>query len=198
MADRHRKKMFRLLLHEYDWIAHQNREVTDAEREAHAAYQREWYSRHQQVEVSRHLVWKAANAEKVSEYSQRRKDRIEATNDRTATSLAIAWLKLRTNRCAYCDGFLTRKETDHMTPVCLGGAHSLRNIVIACPRCNGRKAKLTYAQWIDRIEPEHRARVAALWVARFVEFVPAASAGISAGAMIHVDGGVWSSGLPAA
>ena len=49
-----------------------------------------------------------------------------------------------------------------MTPVCLGGEHSRRNIVIVCPRCNGKKHTLSYAQWIDHVEPEHRPRVVAL------------------------------------
>jgi hypothetical protein len=35
--------------------------------------------------------------------------------------------------------------------------------VIVCPACNLRKAKLPYAKWIERAEPQHRGRVAALW-----------------------------------
>ncbi len=50
-----------------------------------------------------------------------------------------------------------RKQTDHMTPLALGGDHSLRNIVIVCPGCN-RKGSLNYAEWIERVEPEHKAR----------------------------------------
>ena len=35
-----------------------------------------------------------------------------------------------------------RKQTDHMVPLVLAGEHSLRNIVIVCPPCNGRKSAI--------------------------------------------------------
>ena len=54
-----------------------------------------------------------------------------------------------------------------MVAVVLGGAHSLRNIVIVCPACNGKKGRLTYPEWIERVAPEHRWRVAALYVERY-------------------------------
>jgi hypothetical protein len=42
----------------------------------------------------------------------------------------------------------------------------MRNIVIVCRPCNARKASLTYTQWIERIEPQHRVRAQRLWIAR--------------------------------
>jgi hypothetical protein len=54
-----------------------------------------------------------------------------------------------------------------MIPIALGGEHSLRNIVIVCPNCNGRKATLSYEKWIERIEPQHRARVVAVYQERY-------------------------------
>ena len=53
-----------------------------------------------------------------------------------------------------------------MVALCHGGEHSLGNIVIVCRPCNGQKASLTYEQWIERVEPEHRERVQRLWIAR--------------------------------
>ncbi len=168
-ADRHRKKVFQSLVREYDWLAGQSQEVTQAERQEHAAYQRQRYARRRREEIDRHLNWKTANPERISEYGRTRAEREREGADGTVTRETVMRLKRLATRCAYCDSPLVRKETDHMMPVCLGGEHSLRNIVIACPLCNGRKAKLTYAQWTDRIEPEHRARVVALWMARFGE-----------------------------
>lgn len=189
LADQHRKKMFRLLVQEYDWIASQNREIADAERQEHAATSRQYYARHRQQEIARHLAWKAANPERISEYGRTRAEREREGADGTVIKETIAQLKRDTVRCVYCDTPLTRKETDHMTPVCLGGEHSCRNIVIVCPRCNGRKAKLSYAQWIDRIEPEHRARVVALWVARFGELAtPVGAPVVLLAAGLPVDG----------
>lgn len=68
-------------------------------------------------------------------------------------------LKRKAANCAYCGCEMEpdRKQTDHMTPLALGGDHSLRNIVIVCPGCN-RKGSLNYAEWIERVEPEHKAR----------------------------------------
>jgi len=166
-ADRHRKKMVGLLLQHYDWILDQNREITDAEREAWAARQREYYAQHRRQEIARHLAWKAAHPEKVITYDETRRQRIQETDDGTATLVAIARLKAKATNCAYCGSRLLRKETDHMTPVCLGGEHTLWNIVIVCPDCNLRKAKLPYAKWIERAEPQHRGWVATLWEERY-------------------------------
>jgi 5-methylcytosine-specific restriction endonuclease McrA len=183
--------MFRLLLDQYDWLAHQNREVTQAEREEHAAMSRRYYARHRQQEVSRHVAWKAAHPERNNEYSRTRQERIQATDDGTATLAAIARLKREATHCAYCGSRLLRKQTDHMTPVCLGGQHSLCNIVIVCPDCNGKKHTLSYAQWIERVEPRYRARVASLWAARFGELAVGAP-GLAVLAGVPVEG-IWRS-----
>lgn len=168
-ADRHRKKVFQSLVREYDWLVGQSQEVTQAEREEHAATARQYYERHRQQEVVRALAWKAANPERVHEYDQTRKERIQTTDDGTATPIAIAQLKREASHCAYCGSRLLVKQTDHMTPLSLGGAHSRRNIVIVCPDCNGKKHNLSYADWIERVEARYRGRVVALWAARFGE-----------------------------
>jgi len=54
------------------------------------------------------------------------------------------------------------------------GEHSLRNIVIVCRACNGKKSALTYEAWIDRIDPQHRERVTALYQERYGELAVAA------------------------
>ena len=60
----------------------------------------------------------------------------------------------------------------------------MRNIVIVCSPCNGRKASLTYEQWIERVEPEHRGRVISLRLKRY----PALNLDLIAGAQ----GAPWS------
>jgi hypothetical protein len=64
---------------------------------------------------------------------------------------------------------LSDKQTDHMIPLVLAGEHSLRNIVIVCPPCNGRKARLSYEEWMERVEPEHKQRVMAVYRERYGE-----------------------------
>ncbi len=54
-----------------------------------------------------------------------------------------------------------------MIAVCHGGEHSRRNVVIVCRRCNGKKASLTYSDWLDRIAPQHRGRAFALFNQRY-------------------------------
>src|SRR5581483_9472558 len=80
---------------------------------------------------------------------------------------AIRKLKRAATHCVYCGGRLIWKQTDHMVPLALGGEHSLRNIVIVCPDCNARKARLSYAEWVERVEPQHRGRVVELYRMRY-------------------------------
>jgi 5-methylcytosine-specific restriction endonuclease McrA len=113
--------------------------------------------------------YKREHRDLASLHEARRNRRIAEASDGTLTLDFIAVLKRRARRCAYCDSavFPSDKVTDHMIPLCRGGEHSLRNLVICCRRCNARKARLSYAEWIERIEPEHRTRVAALYRMRY-------------------------------
>lgn len=128
---------------------------------------RDRYRRRRDHEVSRTRAYKLANPERVLTYHQTRRERIHEGSDGTATDQAIARLKRDSTHCAYCGEILARKQTDHMIPLVLGGEHSMRNIVIVCPDCNARKATLSYPEWIERVAPEHRARVVALYQARY-------------------------------
>jgi 5-methylcytosine-specific restriction endonuclease McrA len=87
--------------------------------------------------------------------------------DGTATPDQIARLKAGATHCAYCLARLSEKFTDHMIAVALSGPHSLRNIVIVCPTCSGRKADLSYEVWVERLAVEHRMRATTLFAERF-------------------------------
>lgn len=138
----------------------------DFREQAKAKY-RSSYSRRRMSERARVKRHKAAHWDRKLAQDERRTMRLLDHSDGTATAAAIAKLKQDATRCAYCDCQLGEKQTDHMIPLVLGGAHSLRNIVIVCPDCNARKARLDYAEWIVRVEPQHRARVVALFLERF-------------------------------
>jgi 5-methylcytosine-specific restriction endonuclease McrA len=143
-------------------------EVVSALRKEQAAQARRDYQRNLAQERLRTATYKAAHPETVSCYHETRQARIDATCDGSATKESIQKAKTAASRCAYCDCPFedARKQTDHMVALCHGGEHSLRNIVIVCSQCNARKASLTYEQWIERVEPEHRVRVQRLWIAR--------------------------------
>lgn len=147
-----------------------------------ALYQTDPIYRDEQKAKSREIYWadvfrsrqktadyKRANQDRVMSHHAQRAERIAETSDGTLTIPCIRELKRRTTRCAYCDAamFSSDKVTDHMIPLCRGGEHSLRNLVICCRLCNARKASLAYEEWVDRIEPEHRARVVALYELRY-------------------------------
>lgn len=144
-------------------------------RERAKTKSRDFYARHRSREVSRVGEYKLANAERNRDWNRRRNERLWESSDGTATKESIARLKRNAHHCAYCAAPLTERQTDHMIPVALGGEHSMRNIVIVCPTCNGRKATLSYAEWVDRIEPLHQARVAALYRERYPEHAEAAA-----------------------
>lgn len=131
-----------------------------------AAY-RASYARRREVERARSRAWNTSHPQERLAQQYRRIDRVINGADGTASAHAIRQLKQRATHCAYCAGPLTRKETDHMVAVVLGGAHSLMNIVIVCPECNGKKGRLSYPEWIGRVAPEHRGRLLALYLDRY-------------------------------
>jgi 5-methylcytosine-specific restriction endonuclease McrA len=143
-------------------------EVASALRQESAAHSRKNYQKDGAQERLRTAAYKSTHRDQMLEHEQTRQARIAATCDGTATKESVQKAKAGASRCAYCDCPFedARKQTDHMVALCHGGEHSLRNIVIVCRPCNARKASLTYEQWIERVEPEHRLRVQRLWVTR--------------------------------
>jgi len=112
-------------------------------------------------------AYKRANVERNLEWTAVRKERETMLADGTVRPGTIARLKREASHCAYCGSVLGEKQTDDMVPLVLGGEHSLRNIVVVCPTCNGRKARLSYSEWVERVEPRHRERVVAIYVERY-------------------------------
>lgn len=168
-AKRVRRRFIRSLLNEFNRIAASTfPEVTSALRKEQAAQARKDYQKNLAQERLRTATYKAAHPETVSCYHETRQERIDATCDGTVTAVSLQETKAKASRCAYCDCPFedAQKQTDHMVALCHGGEHSLRNIVIVCRPCNARKASLTYEQWIERVEPEHRGQVQRLWIAR--------------------------------
>jgi len=144
-------------------------------REEKKARSREEYW--EQLEQSRlkTALYKRAHRDRANLHQERRNRRIAEAADGTLTPELIAALKLKARYCAYCDSAMlpSDKVTDHMIPLCDGGEHSLRNLVICCRLCNGRKASLRYEEWVERIGPAHRQRVAGLYEQRYASALKA-------------------------
>jgi 5-methylcytosine-specific restriction endonuclease McrA len=175
-AHRVRRRYFRAVLLGWNRMVLTSTNVVEENRKRDAAKSREYY--HQNLQQSRRktAMYKAAHPEWAIQHQEMRTDRIKAMDDGTLTVPVIRQLKALAQRCAYCDGTFVGagdKQTDHMVALCHGGEHSRRNVVIVCRRCNGRKARLTYAQWLDRVDPQHLERAVALFQERYGLGVPA-------------------------
>jgi 5-methylcytosine-specific restriction endonuclease McrA len=140
-----------------------------AHRKAKKSWWRNEYAKHREREVARVVAYKRANPDRNNQWTQIRLERERDAADGTVTRDAIARLKYGATNCAYCGCALKEKQTDHMIPLVLGGEHSMRNIAIVCSECNGRKARLSYEEWLDRVDAQHRERVLALYYERYGE-----------------------------
>lgn len=139
-------------------------------REARKAEARNHYWQSPDDEVARVRAYKLQHPDRNNEWSRTRHQREAAQAVSDLTRKDIDRLKAEATRCAYCGSPLRHDggvQVDHMVPLCRGGEHSFRNIVVVCASCNSRKATLGFAEWVDRIEPEHRFRVVALWEERY-------------------------------
>ncbi len=143
-------------------------------REQQKAKSRDYYRRNRDEEVARVGAYKREHSDRNQDWSANRREREALLSDGSATPEAIARLKEIADHCAYCGDMLSEKQTDHMIPLALGGEHSLRNILIVCPACNGRKARLSFGEWLDRIDPRHRNRTLALNYERYGDAAAAA------------------------
>jgi hypothetical protein len=149
------------------WAAQWLRPFRSRTRDEDNTKSRDYYSRHRMQESARVQDYKTANQRRKLEWDKTREERIRNGADGTASAQAVRKLKRTATHCSYCGGRLIRKQTDHMVPLALGGEHSLRNIVIVCPDCNARKARLSYDEWVERIGPQHRRHVVALYQMRY-------------------------------
>jgi 5-methylcytosine-specific restriction endonuclease McrA len=85
--------------------------------------------------------WKAANPEKVRAIhrntSHKRYRQKKGGELRSAELLA--WEAAQRKICHWCGSKCGPWHVDHRVPLAKGGAHELRNLVIACSNCNLRK-----------------------------------------------------------
>lgn len=60
------------------------------------------------------------------------------------------------DRTLLIENIETRVTLDHMDPLCLGGADTLRNTIYICASCNQRKGKKPFKEWLKTLKPEYR------------------------------------------
>jgi len=139
-------------------------------RERRKSSFRERYSKSAESQRARVAAYKLAHSDLNNEWSRTRNERVVMQSDGTLTAAVISQLKAGAVECAYCGVSLeaVEKQTDHIAPICYGGEHSVRNVVICCAPCNGRKARLMPLEWLERSPVQHRARIEALYRARSI------------------------------
>lgn len=56
--------------------------------------------------------------------------------------------------CIYCDKILDNKNwtLEHITPLCKGGSHTMRNIAIACKSCNQDKGSMSFEEFMEEFK----------------------------------------------
>jgi 5-methylcytosine-specific restriction endonuclease McrA len=127
------------------------------------------YANNPEAERARSTVNKHVRPELRATADAKRAKRQEIRSDGSLTVDAVRFLFSAAKRCAYClhNFKSSRKTLDHIEPLCLGGSHSLRNVVICCLACNVRKGKKPFREWLERLETKRKERALALYVKRF-------------------------------
>lgn len=99
------------------------------------------YQQNREIILARSLKWQRDNPDKVLARGQRRRAR--EANVPISDLTADQWREIQESydhRCAYClRKFKGRLTQEHITPISLGGSHTVWNIVPACQSCNSKK-----------------------------------------------------------
>lgn len=99
------------------------------------AYQHEYFQRNKARAYVQSKNWKHRHPEQRRLEEHRRRAKMV---EKVSMPQWKAILSAYQHRCAYC-GCGGRMTMDHVLPIAAGGAHSIENLVPACPRCNATK-----------------------------------------------------------
>lgn len=87
-----------------------------------------------------------------------REAQARALTDRTITGRKLRRLRTSAKECPYCGSMIDADNShlDHMTPLSLGGEHSIYNVVVCCPDCNMRKNDTPFMQWVNSLREPYK------------------------------------------
>jgi 5-methylcytosine-specific restriction endonuclease McrA len=93
--------------------------------------------------------------------------RIEGKRHCKMSAKQVRAIYAERSSCLYCGCALVigAKVLDHMDPLSKGGAHDASNLVVACKKCNTRKAAKEFVDWLPLVA-EDRRKLVADWYAR--------------------------------
>jgi hypothetical protein len=86
-------------------------------------------------------------------------NRADGRDDGTLDRATVRSLFAAAKSCAYCLSPMKSgdKSLDHMTPLSLGGWHSVHNVLVCCRRCNSAKHNKPWDEWVESLSPFVRA-----------------------------------------
>jgi 5-methylcytosine-specific restriction endonuclease McrA len=117
----------------------------DKTREAVRRWRKNNYEKFYAKQKLRTKKWALAHPELVAEYQQRSR-----AGDRAFIVIPKDWRRLLERYrhcCAYCGEKCDKLEREHVIPLSRGGAHSIGNVLPACPACNGNKQSKLLIEW---------------------------------------------------
>lgn len=113
----------------------------DANRAAKREYDRKRHEQNKGKNILRVTEWTKRNPDKrrviVFGYDARRRQRKVGGS---TTKEVRAWIDGQSKICYWCNAKCPENfHVDHYYPLAKGGAHTVSNLVISCPKCNCRK-----------------------------------------------------------
>lgn len=96
-------------------------------------------------------VWHAAHPESRQSSYQRRRARISASHNRVTPAALLNLYQKSGGKCCYCEQPLDnrgRGHLEHRRPLSRGGSHIMKNLSLACSRCNLHKGTRTVAEFM--------------------------------------------------
>lgn len=143
------------LFYEYMGKPWLNPRLTKAEK-----YKIKWDNCNQfrSAERERQVIYKNAYPEVVARYQEKRRVLMADNADGSITSKAARLILSEFKACPYCGCTLNRgdKVIDHMDPISKGGAHSVKNVVVCCTKCNLSKGAKDFLEWVNTLDYEFK------------------------------------------
>jgi HNH endonuclease len=175
-AERERKEAIREAELAYKWWltegkgakVHSEWEVMRAERYRARSIERarKKYADDPEGERLRAIRYKHAHPDKVAKWKGTRGRLAAQQSDGTLTAASVGRLFAAARTCPYCGckynakaKSFASKSLDHLDPLSRGGVHGISNVAICCRRCNIRKNRHSFEEWIAML-PENNKQIA--------------------------------------
>ena len=103
-----------------------------------------------------------------NQYNLKRANRIAGTDDGTLNTDTLKVLFVSQNSCCVCGNQMKYKDKtlDHLTPLKLGGRHTISNAIIMCHSCNSSKGSKSPKKWFDTLSEESKKSVSEYFSSR--------------------------------